>query len=105
MLRNREARNETSRKDSTQNGLTNRAAANRSMHIYEVRPREDYRGFHMKRYSLRFTLRGMVIALAILTSCAAQTTHSTRVSEVKDRHNLRDEQEDAPRVDNVSIDR
>jgi hypothetical protein len=74
------------------------------MHTYEVRPRKDYRGFHMKRYSLRFTLRGMVIALAILTSCAAQTTHSTRVSEVKDRHNFRDEQEGAPRPNNTHID-
>jgi hypothetical protein len=51
------------------------------------------------------TLGRAVIALGILTSCTAQTTHSTRVSEVKDRHNFRDEQEGAPRPNNASIER
>ena len=59
----------------------------------------------MKRYSLRLTFWGMVIALGILTSCTAQTTRPTRLSEVTDRHNFRDEQEGAPRVNNAPIDR
>jgi hypothetical protein len=46
-----------------------------------------------------------IVALGILASCTAQTTRPTRVSEVKDRHNFRDEQEGAPRVDNAPIDR
>jgi hypothetical protein len=73
-------------------------------HVYEVRPRKDHRGVDLKRYSLRLTFRGMVIALGILTSCPAQTTRPTRASEVKDRHNFRDEQEGAPRVNNAPID-
>jgi hypothetical protein len=59
----------------------------------------------MKRFSLRLAFWGMVMALGIFTSCTAQTTHSTRVSEVKDRHNFRDEQEGAPRADNAPIKR
>ena len=59
----------------------------------------------MKGYSLYLALWGAVMALGIFTSCTAQTTHSTRVSEVKDRHNFRDEQEGAPRADNASIER
>ena len=59
----------------------------------------------MKRWSLHLTFAGAVMALGIFTSCTAQTTHSTRVSEVKDRHNFRDEQEGAPRADNASIER
>jgi hypothetical protein len=35
------------------------------------------------------------MALGILASCTAQTTRSTRIPEVKDRHNFRDEQEGA----------
>jgi len=58
----------------------------------------------MKRYSLRLTFWCMVMVLG-LTSCTAQTKDSTRVSQVKDRHNFRDEQEGAPRVDNAPIDR
>ena len=56
-----------------------------------------------KVYSLRFTFGCMVMALGILTSCTAQTTRP--MSEVTDRHNFRDEQEGAPRVDNAPIDR
>jgi curli biogenesis system outer membrane secretion channel CsgG len=59
----------------------------------------------MKRFLLRLTFVVLVLALGILTSCAAQTTRSTRMSEVKDRHNIRDEQEGAPRVDNAPIER
>lgn len=59
----------------------------------------------MKGCSLHLTFAGAVMALGIFTSCTAQTTHSTRVSEVKDRHNFRDEQEGAPRADNASIER
>jgi hypothetical protein len=59
----------------------------------------------MKEYSLRLIFSRAVMALVILTSCTAQTTHSTRVPEVKDRHNFRDEQEGAPRVDNAVIGR
>lgn len=57
----------------------------------------------MKPYSLRLGFWSMVIALMVLTSCTAQTTESTTVSEVKDRHNFRDDQEGAPRVTNAPI--
>ena len=59
----------------------------------------------MKGCSLHLTFAGAVMALGIFTSCTAQRTHSTRVSEVKDRDNFRDEQEGAPRADNASIER
>ena len=57
----------------------------------------------MKRYSLRLKFRGAIVALGMLTSCTAQTTSPTGVSEVRDRHNIRDEQEAAPRVNNAPI--
>ena len=57
----------------------------------------------MKGYSLHLTFAGAVMALGIFTSCTAQTIRATRVSEVKDRHNFRDEQEGAPRADNAPI--
>ena len=59
----------------------------------------------MKGYSLRLTFGFAVIALGILMSCTAQTARPSTLSEVNDRHNLRDEQEGAPRVDNAPIDR
>jgi len=62
------------------------------------------------------TLGRAVMALAILTSCTAQTTTAfqpsnqsttalpTGVSEIRDRNNFRDEQQAAPRVNNAPID-
>jgi hypothetical protein len=63
----------------------------------------------MKGYSLRL-FGCAVLALGILTACIAQTTTAfrpsnqsktallTRVSEIRDRNNFRDEQQAAPRV-------
>jgi hypothetical protein len=60
------------------------------------------------------TLGRAVMALAILTSCTAQTMTGFRpssqsalptgVSEIRDRNNFRDEQQAAPRVSNAPID-
>jgi len=57
----------------------------------------------MKGCSLNLTFAGAVMALGILTSCTAQATRPNRVSELRDRHNFRDEQEGAPRVDNAPM--
>jgi hypothetical protein len=87
------------------------------MHVYEVRPRRDRCGVDLISDALPFgshssvkllgmaiyNIMGAVMALGILMSCTAQTTGPTRVSEVKDRHNFRDEQEGAPRVDTAPI--
>jgi hypothetical protein len=59
----------------------------------------------MKRYLRRLTFGCTVIALGVLTSCTAQTTRPSTFSQVNDRHNFRDEQEGAPRVDNALIGR
>jgi len=59
----------------------------------------------MKGYSLRLSFGCAVMALGVLTSYTAQTTRPIGVPEVKDRHNFRDEQEGAPRIDNAPIDR
>ena len=87
------------------------------MHVCEVRPRRDRHSvdlisgglpfsshFSVKLLGLAiYNIMGAVMALGILTSCTPQTTGSTRVSEVKDRHNFRGEQEGAPRVDTAPI--
>ena len=59
----------------------------------------------IKEYSLRLIFSCAVMALGVLTSCTAQTTRPTTLSEINDRHNFRDEQEGAPRLDNAPIDR
>ena len=57
----------------------------------------------MKGYSLRLTFGCAVIALGILTSCSATTTLPTRLSEIRDRNNLRDDQQAVPRANNAAI--
>jgi hypothetical protein len=46
------------------------------------------------------------MALGILTSCTAQTTMTfpIGVSEIRDRNNVRNEQQAAPRVNNAPVD-
>lgn len=70
----------------------------------------------MKGCSFRLTFGCAIMVLGILTSCTTQTGTAlrpsnesktalpTRVSEIRDRNNFRDEQQAAPRVNNAPID-
>ena len=70
----------------------------------------------MKRYSYRLRFGDAVLALGILTSCAAQSTTvvkpptqsataaTTGLSETRDRNTFRDDQSAAPRVNNAPLD-